>query len=112
MKKLVIVYVVLIVALVLLVLARNGSNFLSFLPSFGGSSATAEINGNKVKLIVAKSESDRSKGLSGRNNLAKDQGMLFVFPQPGEYAFWMKDMKFAIDIIYINKDKVVYVVKN
>ena len=45
------------------------------------------------------------KGLGGRDSLARDRGMLFVFPQVGTHAFWMKDMRFAIDIIWISEDK-------
>lgn len=111
MKKLIIVYVVLIIALVLLVVVKGGGNLLSFAPSFGGSK-TAEINGTKFNLIIAKNESDRQKGLSGRKSLDANQGMLFIFDHPDRYGFWMKEMLFPIDIIYINKDKVVYVVKN
>ena len=110
MKKLIIVYVVLIVALILLVVMKSGGNMLSFIPSFG-SNATAEINGTKFKLLVAKSENDRQKGLSGRKSLDENQGMLFVFDHPDQYGFWMKDMLFPIDIIYIDTDKVVYVVR-
>lgn len=111
MKKLIIVYIVLIVALVLLVFMKSGGNLLSFIPSFG-SSATAEINGKKINLQVVKSDNDKRKGLSGKKSLAEDQGMLFVFDKPDRYGFWMKEMLFPIDIIYINSDKVVYVVKN
>lgn len=42
------------------------------------------------------------RGLSGRKGLDKDSGMLFVFPSEGVYRFWMKDMKFALDIIWMD----------
>lgn len=42
----------------------------------------------------------REQGLSGRVSLADGSGMLFVFEQPGTYGFWMKDMNFALDMIY------------
>lgn len=106
MKKLIIVYVVLIAALILLVLVKSGGNLFGFLPSFG-TSASAEINGKKYNLLVAKSEKDRQKGLSGRKSLDKNQGMIFIFDAPGRYTFWMKDMNFPLDIIYINNNKVV-----
>ena len=53
-----------------------------------------------------------TKGLSGRNNLPEDQGMLFIFEKKGTYGFWMRDMKFPIDIIFIDDDMVVYIVEN
>lgn len=46
-----------------------------------------------------------AKGLSGRTSLPQDQGMLFTYSQPGEYCFWMKDMQFPIDIIWVDADK-------
>ena len=52
------------------------------------------------------------KGLSGRNNLAKDTGMLFTFSEKGIYSFWMRDMKFPIDILFISDDKIVDFVVN
>jgi uncharacterized membrane protein (UPF0127 family) len=50
------------------------------------------------------------RGLGGRELLPDDRGMLFVFPQPGEYGFWMKDMLIPIDIIWISAEgQVVFV---
>ncbi len=43
--------------------------------------------------------------MSNREKLAENQGMLFVFDQPDYYSFWMKDMQFAIDIIWIDENK-------
>jgi uncharacterized membrane protein (UPF0127 family) len=76
------------------------------------SSSEADVNGKKINLIVAKSEGDRMKGLSGRDNLGENQGMLFVFEKKDTYGFWMKNMKFPIDIIYIDDNSVVYLVEN
>lgn len=45
--------------------------------------------------------------MSGRQQLAENAGMLFVFDQPGRYAFWMRGMKFPLDFIWIKGDTVV-----
>jgi uncharacterized protein len=37
--------------------------------------------------------------------LGENKGMLFVFEKPGIHGFWMKDMNFAIDIVWIGQDK-------
>lgn len=66
-----------------------------------------EINGIKIQAEVAKSEKDRTKGLSGRLSMPENRGMLFVFDQPGVYTITMRDMKFPIDIIWIMDNKVV-----
>jgi len=44
------------------------------------------------------------RGLGGRESLPDDRGMLFVFPEPGSDAFWMKDMLIPIDIIWISAE--------
>lgn len=59
-------------------------------------------NDVRVRVTVADTQATREKGLSGHAPLAPDEGMLFVFAQDDRYAFWMKDMRFAIDILWIN----------
>jgi len=69
-----------------------------------------EIGGSKIKVEVADSSSERMQGLSGRDSIKEDEGMLFVFPYADIYPFWMKDMKFPIDIIWLDQDmKIVYI---
>jgi uncharacterized membrane protein (UPF0127 family) len=51
------------------------------------------------------SEQARARGLSGRKNLARDRGMLFVFDEANQACMWMKDMHFSIDIVWLNKTK-------
>ena len=63
------------------------------------------IHGVTIKAEVSDTETKRSQGLSGHAPLASDGGMLFIFPQPGIYPFWMKDMLFSIDIIWIDAQK-------
>ena len=64
--------------------------------------STVHLKGQIVKVAVADTPESRERGLSGRSELASDEGMLFVFPKDGQYAFWMKDMRFAIDIVWIS----------
>lgn len=62
---------------------------------------------------LADTPSKRVQGLSGRKNLAKDTGLLFIFEKPSRDGFWMKDMNFPIDIIWFDQDqKVVTIKKN
>ncbi len=72
-----------------------------------------KVGDTAVKVEVVKTTEERSKGLSGRESIGENEGMLFVFDQASSSpSFWMKDMEFAIDIIWINKDKVVKIHKN
>lgn len=61
---------------------------------------------------VAESAEEQAQGLSGRTNLSEAAGMLFPFSPPRTVSFWMKDMLFAIDIVWIAEGKVVGVVTN
>ena len=51
---------------------------------------------------VAATEEDRIQGLSGREGLAEDTGMLFVYEDRAAGAFWMHGMRFALDFIWIS----------
>lgn len=57
--------------------------------------------GGPLEVEVADEPEERASGLSGRRGLASDQGMLFLFADARLYPFWMKDMRFPIDIIYL-----------
>ncbi len=54
-----------------------------------------------VRVTVASSEPARERGLSGRRSLAADEGMLFIFDASDTYHFWMKEMRFPIDVVWI-----------
>lgn len=74
---------------------------------------TVTVGGERVSVDIADTEAAREQGLSGRTGLMDDEGMLFVFQTDGEHAFWMKDMLFPIDIVWIDASStVVYVAKN
>jgi uncharacterized protein len=57
-----------------------------------------------INVDIADTPALRERGLSGRDSLEDGTGMLFVFENPGVYGFWMKDMNFPIDIVWINSD--------
>ena len=64
-----------------------------------------------VDAWVADTPAARSRGLSVADELQEDQGMLFVFDQSSNWPFWMKNMKFPIDIMWLNKDKEIVFIK-
>lgn len=57
-----------------------------------------------VDVRIADTQSQRYTGLSDTESLAEDEGMLFVHDDPGEYAYVMRDMAFAIDIVFVDAD--------
>jgi uncharacterized membrane protein (UPF0127 family) len=58
-----------------------------------------------IRVLIAKTPSTRERGLSGYTSIAADQGMLFIFPRAEGVGFWMKDMEFPIDIVWMDKNK-------
>ena len=116
LKKTFIYIFLLIVILALVSIARE--NFIykhTVSLSVSNTKDTKQIKLAGVNLTVdlATDDATREQGLSARNNLSEDQGMLFIFDTPGHYAFWMKDMNFPIDMIWIDQNlKVVYIQKD
>ena len=55
-----------------------------------------------VNAEIVSTKADLERGLQGRAGLAKDHGMLFVFANDSRYRFWMKDMKFSLDILWLD----------
>lgn len=83
--------------------ARLSTSSASRLTS--GKIVDVKVNTLEVKATLASTQKDRQKGLSGRDSLPFEEGMLFVFDSDGNYKIWMKDMEFAIDVIWVDKDK-------
>jgi len=77
---------------------------------FNRSPATTFGNRN-LRLERVSSPQDIERGLSGRLSMPEDQGMLFIFDEPGKQCFWMKGMKFALDIIWLDEYKKVVTLK-
>ena len=61
---------------------------------------------------IVKSPSEQRRGLGYRDQLKTNRGMLFVYDNPGVRSFWMKGMRFAIDIIWLRQGKIVLIEKN
>jgi uncharacterized membrane protein (UPF0127 family) len=70
------------------------------------------IGSKTVQVQIADTNDKRIKGLSGATSLDANSGMLFVFGQKSSPLFWMKDMLFSLDLIWISNGKVVKIDKN
>lgn len=68
---------------------------------------------NKVPLRVdvVDTPEGRARGLSGRERLGPTEGLLFVFEENDYHSFWMKDMLFPIDIIWIDGNFIIVDIK-
>lgn len=65
------------------------------------------MGGKMFQVEIADNMMSRERGLSGREGLKENEGMLFIFSYSAAHSFWMKDMKFPIDMIWINGDTIV-----
>ncbi len=90
---------------------KKDVNLLDF---FDPVNTTLRIGSVPMSLVgVADTYNSRLKGLSGRKGLKSTEGLLFIFDKSDFHKFWMKDMLFPIDIIWVDEDfKVVSVTRS
>lgn len=104
-------YLIILLFLLLIILAFG--YYIFFKKDNGGTEIKCvKINNLIIRVDIADNVFKRSKGLGGRVGLADDQGMFFIFPTYAKQSFWMKDMNFAIDIIWIKDKEIVDISKN
>jgi uncharacterized membrane protein (UPF0127 family) len=65
------------------------------------------ISQQKFNVELADTPAKQVQGLSGRESLGESEGMLFILPETSTPGFWMLDMKFPIDIIWIKDQQIV-----
>jgi len=65
---------------------------------------TVTVNHHQISVEVMETAEEKRQGLSDRESLGSNSGLLFVYDAPGQYNFWMKDMNLPIDIIWIADD--------
>ncbi len=63
------------------------------------------VRDRTFKLQIADSPEKQQLGLGKRESLRPDDGMVFIYTDEAQRCFWMKDMRFAIDIIWLDKQK-------
>jgi len=102
--------VFLVVATVLFIVGFVTFGNLSNLQEVTVASGNGFVNfndGTSVEVEIADSNAEKVKGLSGHVQLGPEEGMLFLYEKETTPGFWMKDMGFVIDIIWINDDLVI-----
>ena len=76
-------------------------------------SRTITLGAISLEVAVVDTDAERAQGLSGIERLEENQGMLFVFETDSRYSFWMKDMRFPIDIFWLAAEgQVVHIEEN
>lgn len=87
---------------------KNSSNNLLGLTN----QSKVKINGVELKVEIAKTPGAQALGLSGRAELCQNCGLLFIFPDYQIRSFWMKDVNFPLDIIWLKDKEIVGLEEN
>lgn len=93
-KVLLAIAAIIVIAILLLTQSHAGREQITIINSAG-----QQIH---IYVEIADEWNELQKGLMFRENLPEDEGMLFVFPRSGNYAFWMKNTLIALDAIYMD----------
>lgn len=74
--------------------------------------AELALNGYTLSVEVADTDAAREKGLSGRDELAPNSGMLFIFDAPEQQYFWMRNTRFDLDLALFDHQAMLIEVAN
>ena len=64
-----------------------------------------ELAGQRYVVEVAATDADRAQGLMFRDRLPEDHGMLFIHEREAPQAYWMKNTRIPLDILYFGSDR-------
>lgn len=67
-----------------------------------GEYITLQIGDHVVRATIASTPHSREHGLMNNTHLCENCGMLFVFPKPDQYSFWMKNTPLSLSIAFID----------
>ena len=112
MKKIFLFFLILVIPAILISFVLNTNNQGNNSIRQAKNESYVKINNQKIAVEIADSDQKRTQGLSNRERLDENSGMLFIFNPKSLASFWMKDMKFAIDIIWIKDNLIIKIDKN
>lgn len=101
-----------IVGFIIILILFSAFILYSFNKSAAAPKSKVIIDNHTYSVELATTAAQQQQGLSGRTSLPQNQGMLFIFQTANRYPFWMKDMKFPLDMIFMNNGKIVAIFNN
>jgi uncharacterized membrane protein (UPF0127 family) len=85
----------------------GGCNSTKTVDPFGLRTVNLTVGGVSLKAEIAEDDQSREMGLMFRDSLPEDHGMLFIFDQPHQASFWMKNTKIPLSIAFLENDRVI-----
>ncbi|MGY0558740.1 MULTISPECIES: DUF192 domain-containing protein [unclassified Lysobacter] len=70
-----------------------------------GNGLWVEVGDARYAVEIADDDAERARGLMFRDHMADDRGMLFIHERQGPQAYWMKNTRIALDILYFDDDR-------
>lgn len=92
-------------AFTILIISIIGIIFAKTLQNDGSNLKKLHVKNQNIVIEIAKTSQEKSKGLCCRDALEQNAGMLFVYEEPGDYRYWMKDTRIALDMYWIDSEK-------
>ncbi|HZX77908.1 DUF192 domain-containing protein [Lysobacter sp.] len=78
---------------------------LSGCASGAGADSWVELNGQRYSVEIADDDAERARGLMFRDELAQGRGMLFIHERQEPLAYWMKNTRIPLDILYFDSTR-------
>jgi uncharacterized protein len=85
----------------------GGCNSTKTVDPFGLRTVNLTVGGLSLKAEIAEDDQSREMGLMFRDSLPEDHGMLFIFDQPHQASFWMKNTRIPLSIAFLENDRVI-----
>jgi len=104
---------ILLSAVCLLILGAAGffiyENYITAYSEFGNKIIKMKLGEDVFLAEIVDNQKKIEKGLSDRESLCEKCAMLFIFDNPIRHNFWMKEMEFDLDLIWVRDDKIVQI---
>lgn len=80
-------------------------------PEVSFTTSVVTVGNAQFQVAIADTHEERRRGLGGTEPLPDNAGMLFLFEEPSQHCFWMKDVDYSLDILWVGPDNKVIAIE-